>query len=545
MHERIQKLDKFKMSCLRPRTAINRYSGERFVVNCGTCKACLMRLSRSASYKCELEEKDHKYAMFVTLTYSNDNVPLAVAQKVGQDFDIAEYGDDEVPYVSNTCHYELHDVTPRFLKERDDFGNHVADAHLHPFQLEELYNKFKYFDRKIPYLSRVDAQRFIKRFRKHLSKFSDEKIKYYLVGEYGPVHFRPHFHVVFYFDNEKTLSSFGQVLHKSWTFGRVDYSLSRSKVSSYVAGYVNSRSSIPRIYSDRSIRPFSLHSTSFALGLFKGEKEKVYEYAPYSFDDACHEIFSSDVSVYPWRSLVSLFFPKVRRFSSSDSRTLRYAYLCSENLLENCKVDSVRDLTNLVLNHFVRAFNTDNKNDRTISNYDSGIPALNNFLIYVNSTTLIYDHYDEPCQLYQFDWSNIYDYVIKTLKSAITSIYYTSKHFIEFCCDSDPSLYTYRIKQIREFYSHLDYYRLKNQLSEQSAWINDDTVNYLYYWYDNCPLQVDDDGTRYFVLSDYQVYLYQILQDSPFYLDFLARLNIKFENSVKHKALNDLNHIFE
>ena len=64
------------LSCLRPRTVINKYTGERFTVGCGTCKACLQKLANKAAYQCSLHEADYNYCMFVTLTYSNDNVPL-------------------------------------------------------------------------------------------------------------------------------------------------------------------------------------------------------------------------------------------------------------------------------------------------------------------------------------------------------------------------------------------------------------------------------------------------------------------------------------
>ena len=62
--------------CFHP-MKIRNSSGEWITVSCGTCQACLSRMSNKASYQCSLHEQDFKYCMFVTLTYSNENIPLA------------------------------------------------------------------------------------------------------------------------------------------------------------------------------------------------------------------------------------------------------------------------------------------------------------------------------------------------------------------------------------------------------------------------------------------------------------------------------------
>lgn len=267
------------ISCLRPRRVRNKYTGEVFTVGCGTCPACLTRLANKASYMCSLQEADYKYCMFVTLTYSDDYIPL---MRLETEFTHQNVDSLVTDGVSVFQTYDCVDVTPRFDKKI--FGEVVAKCNCTPFYITQVQHKVKVRALgDIPYLSRYDAQCFMKRFRKHLTKYSNEKISYYLVGEYGPVHFRPHFHILFYFNTQQTLENFRQVLYKSWTFGRVDYSLSRGKANSYVAKYVNCAHSIPRIYTDRSIRPFCLHSQNFALGFYKSQKKEIYENVPKSF----------------------------------------------------------------------------------------------------------------------------------------------------------------------------------------------------------------------------------------------------------------------
>ena len=52
----------------------------------------------------------------------------------------------------------------------------------------------------IPFLNYVDVQNYIKRLRKHLKTAlgSYETLHFYAVGEYGPVHFRPHYHILLF-----------------------------------------------------------------------------------------------------------------------------------------------------------------------------------------------------------------------------------------------------------------------------------------------------------------------------------------------------------
>ena len=104
-------------------------------------------------------------------------------------------------------------------------------------------------DNLIPFLNYVDVQNYIKRLRKHLKTVlgSYETLHFYAVGEYGPVHFRPHYHILL-FTNSKEISEVLRQCHdKSWKFGRSDFQIARGGASSYVASYVNSLSAAPPI----------------------------------------------------------------------------------------------------------------------------------------------------------------------------------------------------------------------------------------------------------------------------------------------------------
>ena len=115
-------------------------------------------------------------------------------------------------------------------------------------------NAFPQFKGLLKYVNYRDYQLFAKRFRKYLfTKIgSYEKISSYVVSEYSPRTFRPHFHILFFFDSDEVAKNIRQAVFQSWKLGRVDAQLARDSAGSYVSGYLNSVVSLPRIFTDVS-----------------------------------------------------------------------------------------------------------------------------------------------------------------------------------------------------------------------------------------------------------------------------------------------------
>ena len=78
------------------------------------------------------------------------------------------------------------------------------------------------------------------------------------MGEYGPVHFRPHFHLLLFFNSSEIADVLRECHNKSWKLGRSDIQRSNGGCASYVASYVNSLASAPALY--RSCRAFKPRS---------------------------------------------------------------------------------------------------------------------------------------------------------------------------------------------------------------------------------------------------------------------------------------------
>ena len=115
-------------------------------------------------------------------------------------------------------------------------------------------NAFPQFKGLLKYVNYRDYQLFAKRFRKYLfTKIgSYEKISSYVVSEYSPRTFRPHFHILFFFDLDEIAENIRQAVYQSWKLGRVDTQLARVSAGSYVSGYLNSLVSLPSIFTDVS-----------------------------------------------------------------------------------------------------------------------------------------------------------------------------------------------------------------------------------------------------------------------------------------------------
>lgn len=115
-------------------------------------------------------------------------------------------------------------------------------------------NAFPQFKGLLKYVNYRDYQLFAKRFRKYLfTKIgSYEKISSYVVSEYSPKTFRPHFHILFFFDSDEVAKNIRQAVYQSWRLGRVDTQLARDSAGSYVSGYLNSLVSLPSIFTDVS-----------------------------------------------------------------------------------------------------------------------------------------------------------------------------------------------------------------------------------------------------------------------------------------------------
>lgn len=276
----------------------NRYTGARIAVDCGQCDYCIHKKAKKASMRVKTAGSAFKYSYFVTLTYDNEHIPLMACKVLHSDYEdaigisgdihfghehhqyipVSEYQCDDNSALRHIFFEQVQGTVPfdREIKEcvpvKDNWflsmdairsfitKTQAVDNSTYP--VAEQYG----LDNLIPFLNYVDVQNYIKRLRKHLFQKlgSYETLHFYAVGEYGPVHFRPHYHLLLFTNSEKVSEVLRYCHDKSWKLGRSDFQRSAGGAASYVASYVNSLSAAPLLYrSCRSFKPKARASVGF------------------------------------------------------------------------------------------------------------------------------------------------------------------------------------------------------------------------------------------------------------------------------------------
>ena len=281
----------------------NKYTGKRIAVDCGQCDYCIYKRAQKASMRVKTAGSAFEHCWFVTLTYDNEHIPLFNCEVYYSEYDDVlsdsgiVHGYEKHAYVpvSKFCTTDPQRLQHIFFTQvqgtvpyNRETGQHepVKDnwfvsidsmrSFIYKTQSSTPYGEDgelsrMYGDNLIPFLNYVDVQNYIKRLRKHLylALGSYETLHFYAVGEYGPVHFRPHYHILFFANSKKVSKVLRQCHAKSWKLGRSDFQTARGGASSYVASYVNSLSAAPLLY--RSCRAFKPRQRA-SIGFFeKGE----------------------------------------------------------------------------------------------------------------------------------------------------------------------------------------------------------------------------------------------------------------------------------
>ena len=506
------------VKCLNPEFIKNKYTGELVLTSCGKCEACLNRKAYANTTKCKLESLSHKYCMFITLTYNQISVPLMRPQFVRNGDYIASEKSDIVIYDEHKESLNRVGLLFEMCKRLRDYNNANGELNiLGEFDLSKeseqiLYSKCNTFN-LIPHLSKRDAQLFIKRLRKYVSKISSEKIRYYLVGEYGPIHYRPHYHLLLWFSDEAIYRSIHECVHKSWSYGRIDIETSRGQSASYVAKYVSGNSRLPRVFTQGKTKPFTLHSQHLGEMVLKQNKEEVYETPVKDFIRRSIKITNNDSDVTLWRSLATWYYPKCKGFSTRSNEICHYAYRIYAEVRDWTKKTRLCDQAKYILDTIFGVF----KRYGSFQLHSS--PDINNILYYFVQSADINLHNSEN-----------YDVYLRRIYMELR----LSKHFLKFVCDGDDSarhtLYMYN--KIKTFWLDYDLYNVNNSLECLSLLDNLDDDEYIYSY-----------TTTYKSGGSVAAFDIENLSNSRLYKLYYSDSICVNRNNMKHKKLNDENDI--
>lgn len=366
-------------------------------------------------------------------------------------------------------------------------------------------NAFPQFKGLLKYINYRDYQLFAKRFRKYLfTKIgSYEKISSYVVSEYSPRTFRPHFHILFFFDSDEVAKNIRQAVYQSWRLGRVDTQLARDSAGSYVSGYLNSLVSLPSIFTDVSFtKNKSRFSKLFGYESFRKTVE-VPEQAVERLSERIRFFRNGKPCEFtPPLSYISRLLPRFVPYSSNFAVETRTVLRSIRGVLqlfrrnEPFKKETPSNLSEFIHCYIVTLY------EKYGYSYDTLPECLRVFLAYTRSEKEIH-------------------YFTDSLKNKLSRPFYIYSRFCS-CGLSD----NYLISLCDEYMSRQRSLSLSNQLSIQQEMFeregySDDLLSLFYI---NKPQKKVNN--RYF----------QEWKDKNYYEVHYIR--------VKHKNLNDENNVF-
>lgn len=534
----------------------NRYNGARIAVDCGQCDYCIHKRAQKASMRVKTAGSAFKYSYFVTLTYDNEHVPLLACKVLHSDYEdvvgisgdihfgheyhkyipVSEYQCDDNSMLRHIFFEQVQGTVPfdREIKEyvpvKDNwflsmdairsFIYKTQSVDKTDYPASEQYGR----DNLIPFLNYVDVQNYIKRLRKYLYKQlgSYETLHFYAVGEYGPVHFRPHYHILL-FTNSEEVSKVLRCCHdKSWKFGRSDFQIARGGASSYVASYVNSLSAAPLLYrSCRAFKPYSRASLGF-------------------FEKGCDFVEGEDPYAQIEQKLDSVVNGRVYNFNGVSVRsTPPMSYI--RTLLP--RFSSARNDDSIAIARILRAVHS---TPQRIAKYgfiayeqDSALSLVRTYYQYLKANPILTDDdkiilHSARCLTRFCNSSSDVD-----IESYINKLYrlflYVSKFFRNWHLPdfgSDLTSYTNRILFILrkgiEYEKKADYENLRDayKLRSQYPDISD------------CMFALPQNGQETDVLSSVSPETVQLLEQLRYRSATFCR------DMIKHKKLNDANNIF-
>lgn len=534
----------------------NKYNGARIAVDCGQCDYCIHKKAQKASMRVKTAGSAFKYSYFITLTYANEHIPLMACKVLHSDYDdtlgisgdihfgheyhkyipVSEYQCDDDSMLRHIFFEQVQGTVPfdREIKEyvpvKDNWFLSMAAIRSFIYKTQavdktdypasEQYGR----DNLIPFLNYVDVQNYIKRLRKHLSKQlgSYETLHFYAVGEYAPVHFRPHYHILLFTNSEKVSKVLRYCHDKSWKFGRSDFQIARGGASSYVASYVNSLCSAPLLY--RSCRAFKPRSRA-SLGFFeKGcdfvEGEDPYAQIEQKIDSVVngriHNFNGLSLRSTPPMSYIRTLLPRFSSTRNDDSiaiaRTLRAVHSTPKRIARFGFVDYKQDS----ILSLVRTYYQYLKANPILTDDDKIILHASRCLTrFCNSSS------DVDIESYINKLYRLFLYVYK---------FFRNWHLPLF--GSDVSAYSGRIMFIIK--TGIEYEKKKNYESLRDAY----SLRSQYPEISDCMFTLPQNGQEIDVLSNVSRETIQLLEQLRYRSATFCR------DMIKHKKLNDANNIF-
>jgi hypothetical protein len=345
-------IDKYLLSeCLHPVKVLNKYTNDVIYTPCGHCYSCLKNKSNRDTALAMNIASNFKYCYFVWLSYEDQYLPYMKLDSIDpvddkcSNYSFSSVNRNLYVQVFNAKGRTIEDSPFEFIHSMtsSEYQDIIIKSHgRYDFSRKcVVYPRFEDCDNRIPYCNTSDCQKFLKRLRFHSKKKYNEEIRFYGVSEYGPRTYRPHWHLLLFFNSDELSSVIQQLVSKSWSYGRTSCELSRGGSCSYVASYVNSNVCLPSLYlQHKEIRARSFHSKGYGNNHVFPSQATIHELDKMSsllLNGESISINGKVKQIYPSRSYKHTVFP---RFSNlvcesphSSSILFSAAFFAPERLI--------------------------------------------------------------------------------------------------------------------------------------------------------------------------------------------------------------------
>jgi hypothetical protein len=345
-------IDKYLLSeCLRPVKTLNKYTNDILYVPCGHCYSCLKNKSNRDTALAMNIASNFKYCYFVWLSYEDQYLPYIELKFIDS------LDDNYSNYCFSSINRNLRIPVPngkdRLIEDplfefthsmtSSEYQDIIVKSHGRYDFLRKcvVYPRFEDCDNRIPYCNTSDCQKFLKRLRFHSKNKYNEEIRFYGVSEYGPRTYRPHWHLLLFFNSDELTSVIQQLVSESWSYGRTTCELSRGGSASYVASYVNSNVCLPSLYlQHKEIKARSLHSKGYGNNHVFPTQATIHELDKMSsllLNGESISVNGKAKQIYPSRSYKHTVFPRfsnlVCKSSHSSAFLFSAAFFAPERLI--------------------------------------------------------------------------------------------------------------------------------------------------------------------------------------------------------------------
>lgn len=368
-------IDKYLRSeCLCPVKVFNKYTKDVIYVPCGHCYSCLKNKSNRDTALAMNIASNFKYCYFVWLSYEDRYLPYMELKEVDP------LDDTRSIYLFSSIDRNLRIHVPngkdRIIKDSpfefthsmtsSEYQNIIVKSHGRYDFLRNcvVYPHFEDCDNRIPYCNTSDCQKFLKRLRFHLKNKFNEEIRYYAVSEYGPRTYRPHWHLLLFFNSDELTSSIQQFVSESWAYGRTTCTLSRGGSVSYVASYVNSNVCLPPLYiQHKEIRAHSFHSKGYGNNSVFPSQASIHEFDKMSsvlLNGKSISFNGKAIQIFPSRAYKYTVFPRfsnlICKSPHSSSYLFSAAFFAPERLIRLGYLDITYDKSISPVSQLVHAY---------------------------------------------------------------------------------------------------------------------------------------------------------------------------------------------